>query len=77
MNTWSRGGARADGTAVEPDVVVLRDLHAEFGDAAIHRQSLRANPFFDRAARTQTALREVFLEPLGDAAGVVRGRAMD
>ena len=59
------GGAGLDGAAVETDVVGVRDLLAELGDASVDRQAARANPFFDRAARTQTPLGEVFLEPLG------------
>ena len=53
------------GAAVETDVVGVRDLLAELGDAPVDRQTARANPFFDRAARPQAPLGEIFLEPLG------------
>ena len=65
MKTCAASEARLDGTAVETDVVSLRDLLTELGDAPVDRQTARAKPFFDRAARTQTPLGEIFLEPLG------------
>ena len=59
------GGASLDGAAVEADVIGVRDLLPELGDAAVDGQAARANPFFDGAPRAQAPLGEVLLEPLG------------
>ncbi len=70
----ARRGMRANLAAVEPDVVLLRHLEAELGDAAIDGDALRADPLFDGTARAQPALREIFLQPLGPVSSACAGR---
>src|SRR4029079_11119848 len=61
------GGTHLDGTAVEADVIGGGDLLPQLRDPALDGKPLGADPFFHATPRRQAALREVFLQPLGDA----------
>ena len=51
MKTWAPSVARVLMTRPSrPDVIGMRDLLAELGDAAIDGQAPGADPFFDRTA---------------------------
>ena len=69
-NTCAAAAARVlDRASVEADVIGRGDFLAELGDAPVDGEPLRADPFLHAAARCEAALREIFLQPLGDAGG--------
>ncbi len=53
-----------------------RDLLAEFGDAPVDGEPLRADPLLDAAARREATLREILLQPLGNVGGRRTRRGM-
>ena len=77
-NLRARGGARLDGAAVEPDVIGVRDLLPELGDAAVDGQPAARESILRRARREpRPRWARYFWSRSAAPAGVGRGRAMN